>query len=177
MSFRAPIQGLRTKLGAELNTTPVTGANDTVIGNSTQYWTFFTMPTASDLAVPTGIEWKNGTVINGTVEAAIYEVDANPPSSAQVTLVAFIRQVSQSGASSVQRSSAVQPVGLLQGGKIYGAFVWSSSASGTFLTATVSSNNNKKSVAYSSVPAVQNGTSWTAGTEEAQVKVYYKPVA
>lgn len=166
----------RQPLGAEANTTPVTGANDTAIGNSTRYYTFFTLPTTAPFFQITGIEWLNGTVINGNVEACIELVDANPPVSAQTTLMVWTRQVAQSGASSVQRVSTGALSGpMIAGGSICGAFIWSSSATARFQTATVSSNNNTKAVAFSSVPAVQNGTAWSAGTEEAQIKVYYKP--
>jgi hypothetical protein len=175
MSIETPIQGRKLRLGPELNTTPVAGANDTVAGAGTQHFTFFTLPTSAAFYSITGIEWLNGTVVNGNVNTAIYKVDANPPSSAIVQLLVFGAQVVQSGAEAVQRNSAI--VGpMIPGGTVCGVMFDSSSATGRFGTTTVASGNNSKTISSSADYTLGNSTAWTATTEEPYIKVYYKAV-
>ena len=151
-------------------------ANDTVPGNSLRLYAFVTMPTTAPYWDITGIEWKNGTVVNGSVMGLVELVDANPPAVTQTTLLAFTKPATQTGVSAVQRNSDITQIGQVRSGAIVGVAIWSSSATGRFLTSTVSSRNNSKAIAYSAVPAISNGTAWTASTEETYAKLYYKPV-
>lgn len=170
-----PPQGFRVRQGAEANTTPVAGGNDTVIGADKQDYSFFTLPSAAAFYVITGIEWLNGTVVNGNTSSGVYKVDANPPTLAAEGLVAFGVEVAQTGAEAVQRQSNVVSQ-LIPGGTVCGAFIWTASATGRYGTTTVSSANNQKGLTYSAIPVNVNTTAWTATTEEPYIKVYYKPV-
>jgi hypothetical protein len=160
-------------LGTETNSSPVAGGNDTVIGATVRRYTFFTLPTTAPLYRITGIEWLNGTVVNGTTFAAVEQVDAIPPSATQVNLVAWTRAVTQTGGSGVQRNSVVSTLDI-PGGTILGAYVATNSASGRYGTTTVASANNSKSL--SGTPVLADTTAWSATTEEPYIKVYYKPV-
>jgi hypothetical protein len=144
-----------------------------VIGATVRRYTFFTLPTTAPLYRITGIEWLNGTVVNGTTFAAVEQVDAIPPSATQVNLVAWTRAVTQTGGSGVQRNSVVSTLDI-PGGTILGAYVATNSASGRYGTTTVASANNSKSL--SGTPVLADTTAWSATTEEPYIKVYYKPV-
>lgn len=153
-----------------------TAANDTVVGQNVQRFGFFSAPLTAPYWDVTGIAWKNGTVINGNVNCAIFSVDAIYPVAAAVQVVAWGRQAAQSGASSTQRNSDIQQMCFLKAGGIYGVMINSSSASATFLTATVSSANNSKSISASADYPIGNTTAWAATTEEPYLQVFHKPV-
>lgn len=136
------------------------------------------MPTTAALYRITGIEWLNGTVVNGGVQPSIHYVDANPPTSAVTKLAAWFGVATQTGVSAVQRVS-VAGGGLVEGGAILGAAIVSSSATGRFGTTTQGSANRLKAIAYNTngdLAMGSNGTAWSAGTEEPYIKVYYKAV-
>ena len=174
MSIRVPIGGKNVRLGAEIAlNTPVSGGNDTVVGSSNRYYTFFTTPSTAAYYVITGIEIKNGTVVNGSWQAGIETVDANLPTSANTSLLAFSPAVSQSGTSAVQRNSQV--FAIVPANTIVGAWVVSNSASGRMGTTTVASGNRLRAIALGA-PANTATNAWVAGTEEIYIKVYAKPV-
>lgn len=174
MSIQVPIGGKNTRLGTEQNNTPVAGGNDTVVGSSNRYYTFFTFPSTAALYKVTGFEVLNGTVVNGSWQCGVEEVDANPPTLNQNSLLAWCPAISQSGTSAVQRTSRVSGV-LIPGGQLVGAWVVSNSASGRLGTTTVSSRNNQRAIALGA-PANTLTNAWVAGTEEPYIKVYYKAV-
>lgn len=176
MSVEVPVQGIRTRLGSETNTTPVAGANDTVLNTTNRYYTYFTLPTTHAFYVFTGIEVLNGTVVNGSFECRIEQVNANPPTVGQTAGLAAAAATAQSGVSSVQRLSILSSL-LVPGGTICGAFVSTNSATARFGTTTVSNAANIRAIAFSAVGSlICNNTAFSNGTEEAYIKVYYKPV-
>ena len=164
---------MTTLVGSETNTTPVAGANDTTIGATTRKYSHFTLPTTEPFYVITGIEWLNGTVVSGTTFCGIEQVNANPPTLQQVNILAWSRAVSQSGASAVQRNSAISSL-QIPGGTICGAYIATNDATARYGTTTVASANKQK--ALSGTPVLADTTAWTATTEEPYIKVYYKPV-
>lgn len=167
---------LQLSLGSEIAlNTPVAGANDTAIGANTPRFTFFTMPTTHPVYFVTAIEWLNGTVINGNVNSAVWTVDANPPTDAANTLLAWAAFIAQAGASAVQKRSIVSSLPI-PGGTIVGAFIATGSATGRYGTTTVASANNSKALTVSSDQATGNATAWSATTEEPYIKVYGKPL-
>lgn len=162
--------------GTEANTTPVAGGNDTVIGSGVRVYTFFTLPSTAAFFRITGIEVKNGTVVNGNWAAAIEAVDANPPTLNPTTLQCWTQQNTQTGVSSVQRASMMGGMTIQPAGRLLAAFFYGNSATGRYGTTTVASANNAKTVAYTQDFPMGNVTAWTATTEEPYIKVYYKPV-
>ena len=84
------------------------------------------------------------------------------------------RELAASGASAIQRNSAIssQPI---RGGTTIGIWIQNSGTTHTFRTATVTSANNRKTVAAYNVniPDAENAA-WTASTTKAYVKVYYR---
>lgn len=179
MSVQSPIQGLLTRLGVEQNSTPVAGANDTVVGTTNRYYTYFTMPTTASLFIITGFEWLNGTVVNGGVMAHLERLtgalsSGSPPSNNTTTL-AWTALSTQTGVSQVQRQSTVTSHPVV-GGTVVAASVVSNSATGRFGTTTVSAFNNLRATVLATAVAMGSSTSFTSGTEEPYVKVYYKAV-
>ena len=160
-------------LGPETSTTPVAGANDTVVGTTTRNYSHFTLPSTSALYVFTGIEVLNGTVVNGDTLCAIESIDANPPVSVTVNILAWSNRTAQSGASAIQRFSRLSSF-LVAGGTVCGAYVGTSSATARYGTTTVASENKKKAV--TPAVALTDITAWTAVTEEPYIKVYYRAI-
>lgn len=165
----------RAVVGTETNTTPVAGANDTVLGASNTYYTIVTMPTTAPAYIITGLEVLNGTVVNGSFVCNVNTIDANPPSVAKTTLLALSAWTAQSGASAVQRVSQLTQYGLLLSGQTVALGVASSSATGRYGTTTVGSVNNFRAIAAAASQGTGSTTAWQAGTEEPYIKMYYKP--
>lgn len=164
----------RQPVGTETNTTPVAGANDTVISANLRRFTFFTLPSTAAFYVITGIEWLNGTVVNGSTHAAIFRVDASPPVDTQKPLVAW-GTAAQAGASGVQRVNLLGSM-LVQGGTLLGASICTGSATGKYGTTTVASANNSSAFTAAGNQPTSDTATWAATTEEPYIKVYYKPV-
>lgn len=176
MSVEVPVQGIGTRLGTEASiTNNSAAATDTVVGTTLTYYSFFTLPTTAPLYTITGIEWKNGTVVNGTIMAAVHLVDASPPTINASSLVTQILQTAQSGANAVQRASTVGP-NLIRGGTLIGVGVVSNSATGRLLTLTVSNANNTRAIAFTQATLTGSSVAWAATTEEIYCKLYYQPV-
>lgn len=150
-------------------------ANDTVPGANSRRYSFITLPTTATYYRITGIEWKNGTVVNGNSHPIVELVDASPPVAVSSCVVAWPHFVAQAGASSVQRMSVIASL-LIPGGSVLGCSIATASATGRYLTATVASANNIKAVTVAGDIPLRDGTSWTASTEEPYMKLYYKPV-
>jgi hypothetical protein len=176
MSFRFPIQGKDTKLGDELSTTTVVGANDSTAGSTNRWYSFFTLPgTSSDLYMFTAIECKNGSAVASNILMGVDVVNANPPTLNNTSTVAWTPVTAQAGTSAVQKVNVESSL-LVKGGSICGAWVVSASgATAKIGTTTVASGNNLRAIAQAA-PATTHQTAWTAGTEEAYVKAYYKKV-
>ena len=162
---------------AEANSTPVTDTASTVVGAATlRLFDFVTLPTTERLYVITGIEWKNGATVAGNTICGAVLVDASPPTQAAVPTVAFGQLTANAGASSIQRVSRIvsQPI---RGGTTIGVFIQASSTTHTYRTATVTSANNRKTVAAfppGGDVASQENVGWTASATKAYVKVYYR---
>ena len=167
-------QPLGTETSVTLNSA---AANDTVIGANAMRFTFTTMPSTAPFFYITGIEWKNGTVVNGNTHAWVSTVDAVAyPSSVYTTLMAWGSLV-QAGASSVQRLGPTQLTShLVPAGSLLGVSIATGSATGRYATATVASANNDKAFTVTSDAPAGTGGAWVATTEEPYIKLYYKPV-
>lgn len=167
----------RQPVGTETSTTANSGAaNDTVINTTNCFFTVLgTMPTTAPFFFVTGLEVKNGTVVNGNMQLSIWQLPENPPTTAQIVTLAFSPIFTQSGASAVQRTSNVVSR-LIPAGTIVAGSISSSSATGRYQTATVSAANNLKAFAIQANPLNGTNTVWTSGTEEPYFKMYYKPV-
>ena len=157
----------------EGNTTPVTDTGELNPTAGNRYYAFFTLPTTDPLYQITGIEWKNGTAVAGNVIAGIDLVDADPPTNNHTPLVTLVTEVAQTGTSAVQRNSDVA-TNTIRGGTILGAWISFSSASATYRYATGSSQNQQKATAYDNTPLSAEATAWTASTNRAYIKVYYR---
>jgi hypothetical protein len=158
---------------AEASSTPVAGATSTAVGAGIRLYSFFTLPTTENFYIITGIEWKNGTVVNGNTTGGVDIVDANPPVLSSTILATISAELANAGTSSVQRQSRVigHPI---RGGTICGVWVYTASATQTYGTTVVSSANNRKSVAYTAAVPNQDVTAWTASTVQGYVKAYYR---
>lgn len=177
MAVEVPIQGLDVRLGAEVSVTAnSTAANDTVIGANTLRGEYILVPSGAALYKPTGIEWKNGTVVNGSTVAYLFTVDANPAVDTFMATVAW-GQATQTGTSAVQRIGPKQLFSnLVAGGTILFAAIATASASGRYLTATITSQTNSKGVTVGNAPIIGQGGAWTSTTEGPYMKVYFKAV-
>lgn len=173
MGFMGSYVGMT--LGPEASSTPVAGANDTVINTTNRFYTFITLPTTGALFNITGFEVLNGTVVNGNWQCFAEFIDASPPVSGNTILCAWTSVVAQSGASAVQRFSRIGGGRGIPGGTLLGIALSSSSATGRYGTTTVASSNNLRAIAQAT-PNNSSTTAWSAGTEEPYIKVYYKPV-
>ena len=175
MSIEVPIQGKAPRLGVEfVVNTPVAGGNDTVVNTTNRLYTYFALPD-NGLYLFTGIEWKNGTVVNGNVMAQIEKVNANPPTNNARTLLAWIASPAQTGISSVQRAGT-STYGItslpVPGGTICGASISSNSATGRFGTTTQSAFANVSAISYTTQSQIGVTTTISNGTEEPYIKVY-----
>lgn len=167
------------KLGSESNSTTVAGANDTVPGTGTRYYTFASLPSTYALYYISGLECLNGTVVNGNFQLGIDSVDASPPVSNFAALLSYTPMTAQSGAEAVQRVNRICGQRIFEGGSLLGLWLGTSSATGRYGTTTVSSANNTKSITQAAGGDVALGTAavaWTAGTEEIYLKAYFKPL-
>ena len=151
--------------------TPVAGGNDTVIGTTNRFYTFFTLPTAYKFYQITGFEAKNGTVAAGTFIMHLWAVGANPPVAAGETLLAWCAATAMAGTSAVQRVNVLSSQ-MIPGGKLVGAALSTNDATARYGTTTVGSANRLKALALNSGPPNGDTTAWAAGTEEPYIKIY-----
>lgn len=165
----------RQPVGTETNTSPVAGANDTVLNTTNRLYTYFTLPATAPFFLITGIEWLNGTVLGGSVMAQIEKVNANPPTTGSRTLLAWIASPAQTGISQIQRVSNLTSF-LIPASTVCGASLSSNSATARFGTTTVGAFANVSAIAYTTQSQIGVTTSISNGTEEPYIKVYYKPV-
>lgn len=169
-----PTSGAFVQSVTEAASTPVSDTTDTTTSASTIRWfSFFTLPSTEKFYRISGIEWKNGATATGNISCGVAVVDANPPVGASHQNVAWGGLIAAAGTSTIQRNSTIAS-GLIAGGTILGAWVQNSSASGVMRTATVSSNNNRKTIASANAAAeLFDNTAWVANIVQAYIKVYY----
>jgi len=107
---------------AEQNTTPVADNADFTMVVNIKYYAFFTLPTTEKFYHFTGMEWKNGASISGTITSGIDVVNANPPTINSTQMLGLGIKTTPSGINSIQRTSIVSsnPV---RGGTICGAWI------------------------------------------------------
>lgn len=162
---------------AEASNTPV--ADDQENGGSisgVRQYIYITLPTTSKWFMITGIEWKNGTVVNGNVFAGIEFIDANPPVLANVLTGAFIQPIAQAGTNAVQRGSVVSSMPI-RGGTTIAAWLVSDSATSKLRSLSAQpSINNKKTISGAVDYTNGNSTAWAAGTNYYYIKVYYRGI-
>lgn len=158
----------------ELSTTPVTDdaePTSSIIGN--RYYAYFTLPTTNKYYIITGIEWKNGTVVNGNMICGVEISDAIPTTN-NITLSAVGQQTVQTGTSAVQRCSNISS-DVIKGGKIIAAFIHLNSATGRIRWLEgQSANNYARTSTYTASPPSLNSDSWVASTIRAYIKIYYR---
>ena len=161
-------------LTSEANTTPVTDNADFTVTAGHRYYAYFTLPSTEKFYQITGIEWKNGATVAGSVISGIDYVYADPPTNAEVILGAIGQVTSASGASSVQRVSTVLGH-FFPASTVLGVWVSCSSSSHTLREQTgLSSQNQSKATSYTTNPGLSESTAWTATTARKYLKVYYK---
>lgn len=166
-------------LGQEQSTTPVAGANDTVVGTANTYFSVLgTMPTSAALYIATGLEILNGTVVNGNVQLSLWNVSQDPATTNNISTFAFTPIVAQSGASAIQRVSLDGGLQsrLIPAGAIVAGSICSSSATARYGTTTVAAENNLKAITIAATPPNATNVAWASGTEEIYFKLYYKAV-
>ncbi len=157
--------------GVEESSTPITDDSEGTIGTGELKASVFTMPSLADYYRLTGLEWKNGTVVDGTVLCGLSIVDADPPVANEMTLIGFCKEI-QTGADSLQRSNNIVG-GLIPSGAIVGIWVWTSSATGEYRFDVVASQNRAKTVAFGTPPNMES-TAWGATTVELFLKAYFR---
>lgn len=158
----------------EANTTPITDNADFTVTAGHRYYAFFTLPSTEKLYQITGIEWKNGATVAGSVTAGIDYIYADPPTVVDTILGALMIVTAASGASQIQRVSTVLGH-LFPAGTILGVWVSCSGATHTLREQTgLSSQNQQKASTYTVTPNLSEGTAWTAATARKYLKVYYK---
>ena len=159
---------------SESNSTPVTDGADFTVSAGHRYYAFITLPTTYPLYFITGIEWKNGATVAGTVMCGIDIIDADPPTLASTPLQALGMEVTQTGTSVVQRNSNIMN-GVFPGGSVVGAWISLSNGTAKVREQTgLGSQNQQKATAYSSAPGTNETTAWTTATARKYIKLYYK---
>ena len=159
---------------AEANTTPITDNADFTVTAGSRYYAFFTLPTTEHFYIITGIEWKNGATVNGTITSGVDEIDADPPTLASTPLLANAQEVTQAGTSAIQRVSIISSK-IIRAGKVLGVWVSCSSGTATLREQTgLGSQNQQKATAYTSAPLSNETTAWTTATARKYLKLYYR---
>ena len=163
-------------ISAEQSSTPVTDNGESNLNSGIRYYVFIQLPTTEKFYTITGIEWKNGTVVNGNIFSGVEAVDANPPTLASTMLVATGQPVAQAGVSSVQRVSIIGGGAMIPGGTILGVWIGTGSGTGTFRhqTGLASQNTEKSGFTFSVDYPNGNSTTWGANTIYKYIKLYYK---
>jgi len=173
-TFTIRMQG--TKLQAEGSTTPITDDLETNLTAGRHHYQHFTLPTTNDFYIITGVEWKNGTAVDGDVKVGVDLLDADPPVAPEVVTVAFGAPIAQSGTSAVQRNSFITS-DLIPGGTILGGWFATSSATGEYRYNEESSENISKADSYTVDTPKLNDIAWTASGTTPYVKIYYKGIS
>lgn len=158
---------------AEQSNTPVSDNGDTTIGTSTTYFTFYQMPSTYKWYVCTGIEWKNGATVNGSITGMVYATDGNPPSQAAINLLATTGTIVQSGTSTTQRSSVVGATCIIRGGTNLAIGFSTGSATATLRTLSGQASQNRTKASALLAPTT-NSTAWSTGTLDVYGKIYYR---
>lgn len=166
----------RLRLGPELSSTPVAGLSDTVLGTANRYYaSAFNLPTDTGLYAVSGMSWKNGTVVAGSVIGHLEILDASPPVAAASITIGWTFQTTQAGASSIQRQSLGRwPV--LPGGTLIAPSIVASSGTARFGTTAGASINRQRAIALTVNVANGNTAAWIADTVEPYLVVHFKPV-
>lgn len=132
----------------------------------------FTLPTTETLYYITGIEWKNGASVTGTIISGIDMVNSVTPTINSTPLIALAQEVTQAGTNAVQRVSVVASK-MIPAGTVLGAWVTCSGA-------TILRKDNgaagayHKATSHDSSPSACENTSFTSAVDPLYIKVYYK---
>ncbi len=164
-------------LGTELSSTPETDDQETNFQNTLYRGNIITLPTTEKYYVISAIECKHGATLNGSVAMCVGTIDAEPPVSTGIVILAHTDSVACANASAVQKVPVEGSQWIRGGMKICG-FVHGDGATNTFRLIATGSINNYKAVNFNTVtPLAFNDTAWTATTNgRAYCKIYYKPV-
>lgn len=163
-------------LTPENSSTPITDTQDTIINANSRAYGLVTLPTDFDFYVITGIEWKNGATINGSVRSGIDLLNADPITLAATQHMASGRQILQTPASSIQRNSAIVSQ-RIPGGSVLGVYIVSSSATATFRSDPVggASNPIRRAITFASTELIDT-VSFSGSTERFFIKLYFKGI-
>lgn len=157
---------------AEEGSTPAVDTADTGSVNGYKLTWPHTMPVVYPLYKITGIEWKNGAVVNPLtlIACTIDLLDANPPVDANKQMICFTRPIAQ-GATGVQRDNNV--IGpLIPAGTLINITMSINGALGTFRR-NIGANQNRVCNANLTAPNIET-SAWIASTWESYIKVYYQ---
>lgn len=131
-----------------------------------------TLPSTETLYTITGIEWKNGASVSGTIISGIDQIDSLTPTIDSTPLLALAQEVTQTGISQVQRSSVVSSK-LIRGGTLIGAWV-SCSAATTLQKDNGAGGAYHKATSYDASPSACDNTAFTSAVDPVYLKVYYR---
>jgi len=184
------ISGLRVKQGidalsksmivdsVESSNTTVTDDQQSTLTDRKAYSIAFNLPTTFEFFIITGIEWKNGTTVNGQVIAGVDILDAFPPVSRMANIVALNEVVNASGTSSVQRPSILFS-NLIPKSSLLSAWIQTSSATQQLRSLSGGSSQNifkSETHAVALQVPVGDGIAWSTSNLELYMKVYFKGV-
>lgn len=161
-------------LAAEENSTPVTDDSDVTTGTANTYFVFLTMPSTYKFYLITGIEHKNGTTVTGNVKGTVSLIDVNPPVLNNKIQVAW-GTIAQSGASSIQRNSAIGST-LIPGGSIVAIGLSTSQGTAQLRFQTGLGSQNQQAAVQSLLSSLAESTLWATATQRVYAKLYYKGI-
>lgn len=142
---------------------------DTIIGLG------FALPTTEKYYVISAIEWINGTVVAGNVHAGVMMVDAEPPVSTQIIVVAQTGDVAQTPVSTLQKAPCNSMV-LRGGSRLLMPYINLENAAATVRWQNALANQNRLKVVTYANFRDHNITAWTAAVSAPNLKVYVRPV-
>jgi hypothetical protein len=160
---------------SEASSNPITDDGSTTItpGVSTQrMFDTFTLPSTEKFYIITGIEWKNGGTVSSSSQCGVSLVDNVSPSSPNTAEVAWGMPITNSGANSVQRNSAVTSTPI-RGGTVCAVWVQAGGTTHIYKGSAVSSINAKKTITFGNQTLVDT-TAWATMTSQPYLKVYYR---
>lgn len=142
---------------SEYSTTYNTDEATANIGNARQYMLPFTLPSTEKFYVFTGISWKNGSTVNGTVISGVLLRSSN-----STPYVAIAQEVTQTGTDTTQRVSNIRSRAVRGGTECY---VWMQSSSATSEFRTESATDvcqNRNTFTYDGTPPTSDNSAITA---------------
>lgn len=160
-------------LGSELSSTPVVDTSETA-ANLQMFGQAITLPATHPFYVITAIEWKNGTVVDGNIIPAAYQIDTDPPANIEKLSLAEFAKTAQSGTSAVQKINALSSK-IVAAGTVILIGVIADSGTGRLRFKGAEPNENSDFLLDNSIKApVFNSAVWISTTNRMYVKLYFK---